>query len=70
MSDSGFDRWALAELFGGETLPYGAQWQRVAVAYEALDDKVAELGLRRHHALDDARALRHILIADEVLEQR
>ena len=70
VSDSGFDRWALAELFGGETLPYGAQWQRVTVAYETLDEKVAELGLRRHHALDDARALRYILIADEALEQR
>jgi diamine N-acetyltransferase len=68
VSDSGFDRWALAELFGGETLPYGAQWQRVAVAYETLDEKVEELGLRRHHALDDARALRHILI-EELVEE-
>lgn len=62
VSDSGFDRWALAELFGGETLPYGVQWQRVAVPYETLDAQVAALGLRRHHALDDARALRRLLL--------
>lgn len=63
ISDSGFDRWALAELLGHEDLPAGVEWKRVAVAYDELDNAVRDLQLRRHHALDDARALRHLLIA-------
>jgi diamine N-acetyltransferase len=63
ISDSGFDRWALAELLGHEDLPAGVEWKRVAVAYDDLDNAVRDLQLRRHHALDDARALRHLLIA-------
>ncbi len=62
VSDSGFDRWALADLFGREDLPAGARWQRVPVDAERLDDSARALGLRRHHALDDARALRHALL--------
>jgi diamine N-acetyltransferase len=62
ISDSGFDRWALAELFGGENLPANVRWQRVPVAYEALDEATQRLNLRRHHALDDARALRQLVL--------
>jgi diamine N-acetyltransferase len=62
VSDSGFDRWALADLLGREDLPAGTQWQRVPIAYEALDEVAVSLGLRRHHALDDARALRHAIL--------
>jgi len=63
ISDSGFDRWALAELFGREDLPPNVRWQRVPIAYESLDVAAQQLGLRRHHALDDARALRHLLLS-------
>lgn len=62
VSDSGFDRWAMAELLGREDLPPGVEWKRVAVAYGELDNATRELNLRRHHALDDARALRHLLL--------
>jgi diamine N-acetyltransferase len=62
ITDSGFDRWALAELFGGENLPVNVRWQRVPVAYEAMDEATQRLNLRRHHALDDARALRHLVL--------
>ena len=62
ISDSGFDRWALAELFGREDLPPNVRWQRVPIAYEALDEAAQQLKLRRHHALDDARALRHLVL--------
>jgi hypothetical protein len=62
VSDSGYDRWALAELLGREDLPAGVEWRRVAVAYGELDAAVGVLHLRRHHALDDARALRHLLL--------
>lgn len=62
ISDSGYDRWALTELLGREDLPPGVEWKRVAVAYEELDITTQALSLRRHHALDDARALRHLLL--------
>jgi diamine N-acetyltransferase len=62
ISDSGFDRWALAELLGREDLPAGIEWKRVAISYEELDDATRQLSLRRHHALDDARALRHLVM--------
>lgn len=62
ISDSAYDRWALADLLGAETLPGGVNWQRVPLPYEQLDAVVAAMGLRRHHALDDARGLRHALI--------
>jgi len=62
VSDSGFDRWALAELLGREDLPAGAEWRRVPLEVERLDDSASALGLHRHHALDDARALRHALL--------
>lgn len=62
VSDSAYDRWALAELFGGESLPAGLHWQRVALPYERLDAVTARLQLRRHHALDDARGLRAALL--------
>jgi RimJ/RimL family protein N-acetyltransferase len=62
VSDSGFDRWALAELLGREDLPVGVEWKRVSVAYEEMDRATRQLNLRRHHALDDARALRHLLL--------
>jgi RimJ/RimL family protein N-acetyltransferase len=61
ISDSGYDRWALAELLGREDLPAGVDWKRVAVPYDELDVATRDLSLRRHHALDDARALRHLL---------
>lgn len=62
ISDSGFDRWALAELLGREDLPAGIEWKRVPISYEELDDATKLLNLRRHHALDDARALRHLVM--------
>jgi len=62
ISDSGFDRWALAELLGSEILPANVRWQRVPIAYEAIDEAAQHLSLRRHHALDDARALRHLIL--------
>lgn len=62
VSDSGFDRWALAELLGREDLPAGVEWKRVSVAYDEMDNATRHLKLRRHHALDDARALRHLLL--------
>ncbi|MDZ7653406.1 MAG: GNAT family N-acetyltransferase [Burkholderiaceae bacterium] len=65
VTDSGFDRWALAELLQAEDLPHGVQWLRVPIAYETLDDTATRLGLRRHHALDDARALRAAVIDDD-----
>jgi RimJ/RimL family protein N-acetyltransferase len=61
ISDSGFDRWALAELLGREDLPGGVDWKRVPIAYEELDEATKMLKLRRHQALDDARALRHLI---------
>ena len=66
ISDSGFDRWAIAELLGSEELPAGVEWKRVTVAYEELDQATQALDLRRHHALDDARALRHLLLGPRV----
>ncbi len=65
ISDSGFDRWAVADLLGCEDLPAGVRWVRVPVKYELLDDMARRLGLRRHHALDDARALRHAVLRNE-----
>jgi hypothetical protein len=66
VSDSGFDRWALADLLGSEDLPPRCNWVRVPIAYEQLDHAASALSLRRHHALDDARALRHVILhADE-----
>jgi diamine N-acetyltransferase len=62
ISDTGFDRWALAELLGREDLPGGIEWKRVPISYEELDDATRQLNLRRHHALDDARALRHLVM--------
>ncbi len=62
ITDSAYDRWALAGLLGGEALPDGMCWQRVPLPYERLDAVVAAMGLRRHHALDDARGLRHALL--------
>ncbi len=61
--DSGFDRLSLIALLGAEDLPSGITWRRVPVAYERLDEITRALNLRRHHALDDARALRHALLA-------
>ena len=63
VSDSGFDRWAMTDLLGREDLPTGVQWIRVPIAYEQLDEVARSLGLRRHHALDDARALRHAVLS-------
>jgi len=65
VSDSGFDRWALSDLLGREDLPPGCVWARVPIHYEQLDAAVEGLGLRRHHALDDARALRHIILEEQ-----
>lgn len=61
VSDSGYDRNSLMSLLGAEELPPNVEWRRVPVPYEFLDAVVAQLGLRRHHALDDARGLRHVL---------
>lgn len=65
VSDSGFDRWAISDLLGTEELPPGVQWLRVPVPHERLDDVARGMGLRRHHALDDARALRQELLVHE-----
>jgi diamine N-acetyltransferase len=65
VSDSGFDRWAMADLLGREDLPPNCGWLRVPIHYEQLDAAVAGLGLRRHHALDDARALRHTILEEQ-----
>lgn len=65
VTDSGFDRWAIADLLQSEDLPEGVQWLRVPIAYEVLDDTATRLGLRRHHALDDARALRAAVLEGE-----
>jgi diamine N-acetyltransferase len=62
VSDSGFDRWALADLLGSEDLPHACGWLRVPIAVEELDAAAGALRLRRHHALDDARALMHALL--------
>jgi diamine N-acetyltransferase len=64
ISDSGFDRWALSELLHTEDPPDGAVWQRAPVAYAELDRLSDELRLRRHHALDDALALRCAVLGD------
>ena len=63
VGDSGYDRQALIWLLGAEDLPANVGWQHVAFAGEDLDAIARALGLRRHHALDDARALRHGLLA-------
>jgi RimJ/RimL family protein N-acetyltransferase len=64
ISDSGFDRWALGELLGVEEMPDGLVWQRAPVAYSELDRLSEELRLRRHHALDDALALRRAVLGE------
>jgi RimJ/RimL family protein N-acetyltransferase len=68
VSDSGYDRWALAELLGREDLPAGVEWKRVPVTYEDMDAATRRLNLRRHHALDDARALRQLLLYPDEAE--
>ena len=65
ISDSGFDRWAVAELIGSGDLPQGVRWRRVPIPYQELDQVAAQLGLRRHHALDDALALRQAVLNPE-----
>ncbi len=62
ISDSGYDRWALTELLGREDLPSGIDWKCVPISYEALDEATKQLNLRRHHALDDARTLRQLVM--------
>jgi len=64
ISDSGFDRWALGELLSAEDAPDGMRWQRAPVAYAELDRLSEELRLRRHHALDDALALRCAVLGE------
>jgi RimJ/RimL family protein N-acetyltransferase len=64
ISDSGFDRWALGRLLGIEEMPNGVLWQRAPVAYTELDRLSQELRLRRHHALDDALALRCAVLGE------
>jgi len=64
ISDSGFDRWALGELLDAEDPPDGMLWQRAPVAYSELDRVSEELRLRRHHALDDALALRYAVLGE------
>jgi len=64
ISDSGFDRWALSELLGVEDAPCGVVWQRAPVAYSELDRLSEEHRLRRHHALDDALALRCAVLGE------
>jgi RimJ/RimL family protein N-acetyltransferase len=64
ISDSGFDRWALGELLRAEDLPDGVAWQRAPVAYSELDRVSEEQRLRRHHALDDALALRCAVLGE------
>jgi|GEM_PF-354043 len=68
ISDSGFDRWALGELLEAEDLPDGVFWQRAPVAYSELDRLSEELRLRRHHALDDALALRCAVLGQSSVE--
>jgi RimJ/RimL family protein N-acetyltransferase len=68
VSDSGFDRWALGELLGTEDAPEGAIWQRAPVAYSELDRLSEELRLRRHHALDDALALRCAVLGESAVK--
>jgi RimJ/RimL family protein N-acetyltransferase len=63
VADAAYDRWALAELLGGDSLPSGLRWQRVPLPPEMLDAVAAGLGLRHHHALDTARSLMHALMA-------
>lgn len=65
VSDSGFDRWAVADLLGREDLPPGCSWLRVPIHYEQLDAAAQSLALRRHHALDDARALRTVILDEQ-----
>ena len=62
VSDSGYDRWALTELLGREDLPSGIDWRRVPISYEEMDEATKQMNLRRHHALDDARALRQLVM--------
>jgi diamine N-acetyltransferase len=64
ISDSGFDRWALSELLRTEDPPEAVVWQRAPVAYSELDRLSEELRLRRHHALDDALALRSAVLGE------
>jgi RimJ/RimL family protein N-acetyltransferase len=64
ISDSGFDRWALGDLLAAEDAPSGVVWQRAPVAYSELDRVSEELRLRRHHALDDALALRRAVLGE------
>jgi RimJ/RimL family protein N-acetyltransferase len=64
ISDSGFDRWALGALLDQEDPPEGVFWQRVPIAYSQLDRLAEELRLRRHHALDDALALRRAVLVE------
>jgi diamine N-acetyltransferase len=64
VSDSGYDRWAAGALLQNEELPPWAQWMRVPVAYSELDHLALEQRLRRHHALDDALALRLAVVGD------
>lgn len=66
VSDSGYDRQSLIWLLGAEDLPDNVAWQHVPFPYEHLDEVTRTLGLRRHHALDDARALRHGLLAQAI----
>ncbi|HEY4038495.1 MAG TPA: GNAT family N-acetyltransferase [Burkholderiaceae bacterium] len=66
ISDSGYDRWAIGELLRAEDPPEGALWQRAPVAYSELDRLSEELRLRRHHALDDAVALRYAVLGEPV----
>jgi hypothetical protein len=68
ISDSGFDRWALGQLLGAEDPPEGVSWQRAPVAYSELDRLSDELRLRRHHALDDALALRCAVLGEPSCE--
>jgi diamine N-acetyltransferase len=65
VTDSGFDRWALSDLLQLEDLPDRVHWVRVPIAYETLDGAGERLRLRRHHALDDARALRAAVLDGE-----
>ncbi len=64
ISDSGYDRWALGELLDSEDLPERVRWRRAPVAYAELDRLADELRLRRHHALDDALALRRAVLGE------
>ena len=53
---------SLKSLLGREDLPSGIDWKCVPISYEELDDATKQLNLRRHHALDDARALRQLVM--------